>query len=324
MEWKHDEPLRQRLESYLKDKRLTHAQMAGRLKLTSPTRLTKYLGLDHNRAEIDSERVERSVRQYFRHEDRLENLSKGLFETPVSRQVATVLRQIRRTGDIGLIHGPAGVGKSCGAALFRAQNPDVHMFSATFWRQGPRDIENLLFESIQADPTSVTRPYPGNVRRAVWLEELCRGTGGMIIIDTAQRMHITAFQWLFDFHDLTGVSIGLIGNPEVMDIVRPNDQLSSRIGIVQQVEMPGRTDQMEDIARRLVEQYAPASKEALIEEATNVLTRPGHARTLRKQLDLATTIKEGAPSLDWCEAFAAARTKLLKPAPPERPKRRSR
>lgn len=324
MEWKHDEPLRQRLEQYLKDRSLTHAQMAVRLKLSSPTRLTKYLGLDRNKVEPDSERVEKSVRQYFRHEDRLETLSKGLFETPVSRQIAGVLRQIRRTADIGLIHGPAGIGKSCGTALFRQSNPDVHLLSATFWRQGPRDLESMLFDSLMQDPASVTRPYPGNIKRAVWMEDVFRGSGGMIVIDTAQRLHITAFKWLFDFHDVTGVAVGLVGNPEVLEIVRPNDQLASRIGIVQRVDMPGRTDQLEVMARSIISQYARGAEDALVEEATNVLTRAGHGRTLRKALDLAQTIRDANPATSWADAFASAQTKLIKPISTPKSERRAR
>lgn len=312
--WKHDETLRRRLADYLEERDLSQAQMAERLKLSSPTRLGKYLGL-HNegrKPESDMPAVETAIRHFLRYEDRAAVLAKSLFSTSVSKSVCAVLRHIRRTGDIGLVHGPAGLGKSCGASLFRQENQDTTIITATYWRQGPKDMEALLWEGIQDDPAVASRTYQFNVRRLVWMEDIFRGTERMIIIDNAHRLHISAFKLLFDFHDVTGCSIGLIGNPEVMEIVRPNDQLFSRIGMVRAVKLGN--DHME-IAGRMIAQYAPASGDALIEMAADILTKPGHGRTLRKQLTLAVVIyEEGPPKGGWKDAFLAAGTQLVKPA----------
>jgi DNA transposition AAA+ family ATPase len=311
-QFKHDEALRSRLEHYIDKQDITHGHMAAaKLKLSSTTRLTKYLNLDKNpdRPEKDMPMVEAAVRHFFRHEDRNECLAKSLFKTSVSDDVGAVLRQIRRTGDIGLIYGPAGIGKSCGGALFRTEFSDVSMMTATFWKQGPRDVEVMLFDSLADDPAALAKPWPGNVKKATWMEELFRGSERMIIVDTAQRLHITAFKWLFDFHDVTGCSIALLGNPEVVDLLRPNDQLFSRIGIARAVKLG--TDS-EAIAKRMIEQYAPGSNGELLDLSVDVLTKPGHGRTLRKQLSLANDIKSA--KIDWEDAFNAAGRQLVKPA----------
>ncbi len=323
--WRHDETLRARIAEYMEERDLTHAQMAERLKLSSTTRLTKYINLHKpdNQPETDAPQVEAAARHFLRYEDRTAVLARSLFETSVSKSVCAVLRHIRRTGDIGLVHGPAGLGKSCGAALFRKENPDTTIITATYWRQGPSDIEALLYDGLQDDPAVVARPWPGNLKKLVWMEDIFRGTERMIIIDTAQRLHVSAFKMLFDFHDVTGCSIGLLGNPEVMDTVRPNDQLFSRIGMVREVKLG---NDHREMATKMIEQYAPASGKALLDLAADVLTKPGHGRTLRKQLNLTTILhEESQPTKDrlaWDMAFKVAGTQLVKPA--ANPSRRRR
>lgn len=310
--WKHDELLRARLQQFITDKDLTHGTMAAKLKLTSTTRLTKYLNVHKADApEKDMPAVESAVRNFFRHEDRAGMLAQSLFQTSVSGVVADVLKDARRSGDVCLIHGPAGIGKSCGGALFKSNHDDVLMFTATFWRQGPRDVEAMLFEALLDDPAALAKPWPGYIKKAVWMEELFRGAARMIIIDTAQRLHITAFKWLLDFHDVTGSPIGLIGNPEILDALRPHDQLFSRIGAVRAIKMGNDGG---DIAGRMIEQYAPGGEKDLKDLAVDVLNRPGHGRTLRKQLTLASKIREGKPETPWVRAFEAAGLSLLKTA----------
>lgn len=310
--WSHHELTRARIAEYIEDNKLTHAQMAERLKLTSPTRLTKYLNLykPDNRAEADSPQVESACKHFLRYEDRTAILARSLFENSVSTSVCSVLRHTRRTGDISLLHGPAGIGKSCGAICFRKENADTAIITATYWRQGPSDMEALLFDGIQDDPAVIARPWPHNIKKLVWMEEIFRGTERMIIIDNAQRLHLSAFKLLFDFHDVTGCSIGLIGNPEVMDIVRPNDQLFSRIGMVRSVNLG---DDAPEIAKKMIAQYAPDSGKDLHDLAADVLAKPGHGRTLRKQLNLTAVIHEESPKLGWDVCFKAAGTQLIKP-----------
>ena len=311
--WHHDEKTRAAIAEYIEEHKLTHAQMADRLKLSSPTRLTKYLNLykEGNKPETDAPDVEQAVKQFLRYEDRNAILAKSLFETSVSRAVCAVLKHIRRTGDIGLVHGPAGLGKSCGAAVFRRDNPDTVIINGTYWRQGPSDMEGMLFEGIQDDPAVIARPYLNNLKKWAYMVDIFRGSERMIIIDTAQRLHISAFAALFDFHDETGCSLGLLGNPEVMNIVRPNDQLFSRIGMVRDVKLG---NDHTEIATKMITQYAPDSGKELIDLSADLITKPGHGRTLRKQLNLAVVIKEETPKLSWPDCFKAAGTQLIKPA----------
>jgi DNA transposition AAA+ family ATPase len=308
--WKYDEELRSRVEHYIAARHLTQAEMALILKLSSPTRLSKYLGLiGGGEPEKDMPRVEARIRQWLRYEERTRTLASALFETSVTKSVADVLRQIRRAGDVGLIHGRAGLGKSCAAALYRREHDDVSMFTATYWRQGARDVETLLAETLDLDPAALASPWPGNVRRAVWMEGLFRGSERMIIIDNAHRLHLSGLKWIFDFHDSTGCAVALIGNPEVLDQLRGNDQLFSRVGLVREIK---HGDDAEAIAEKMIAQYAPEAGAEILADAADVVTRAGHARTLRKQLVLTALIRKSGGS--WSDAFAAAATQLLKPA----------
>jgi DNA transposition AAA+ family ATPase len=55
---------------------------------------------------------------------------------------------MRRTGDMGLIHGPAGVGKTCGAELFCRDNPNTLFITAKKYACGKaRRREHALSRS---------------------------------------------------------------------------------------------------------------------------------------------------------------------------------
>ena len=305
----HDEQVREALENYIAGHGLTHADMAKTLGF-SATRITKYLNLykPENKPEPDMRKVEAAARAFIRHATRRADFRSMLFDNDVTTDVATILKQVRRTGDVGLIHGRAGVGKTCGAELFCRDNPLALFTTARKYACGSNAIESMLFEELI---NSIEIPYPGNMPRMLWMEQVLRGTERLIIIDNAQRLHISAFQLLMDLHDATMCAIGLIGNPEVLDILRRNDQLFSRIGIVYKIKSQDEKDS-ESTVKKLISQFAPGAEKDLLEPGIDVLSRLGAARTLKKQLTLASSIREGG-KCDWMSAFQQAAELLVKP-----------
>jgi hypothetical protein len=311
-EWQHDEDVRAALEAFLTERQMTQSEFSRRINVT-PSRVNKYLRLNQpaagdtpRKAESDMPTVEASAKRFLRHISRREAFHQTLFATSVSRQVDTVLKTVRRTGDIGLVHGPAGIGKSCGAELFCGENHNTIFITVSEYANSAGAVETAIFEEFTA---ASEEQWPGNVRRMVWLEKILRGSERLIIVDNAHQLTTGAFRLLFNFHDTTGVPIGLIGNPEVLRLIRANDQLFSRIGFVSAVRV---RDDSEAIARQMITQYFRGAEDEILESAANIVTRFGHARTLKKQLALAADIYAARPADGRAKAFEAAATRLIK------------
>jgi DNA transposition AAA+ family ATPase len=310
----YDEAVRAGLEKYISDHKMTHADMAKNLGFT-PTRVTKFLNLHKpdNKPETDAKKVEAAARAFLRHASRRADFRSRLYENTVTADIAGIFKTIRRTGDMGLIHGPAGVGKTCGAELFCRDNPNTLFITAKKYACGKHDVENMLFEELV---NSTEIPYPGNVKWSLWMEQVLRGTERLIVVDNANRLQFHSFQWMMDFHDATLVPIAFVGNPEVLDILRRSDQLFSRIGLVHRVKSQEQRD-AEQSALKLIGQYAPGSEKDLTELAVDVISKLGASRTLKKQLTLTRDIREGS-GCSWKDAFEQAGEMLIKPAVPTR------
>jgi DNA transposition AAA+ family ATPase len=309
-DWKHDESLRQRTAQMLDAREWTQAVAAKRFNLSSATRLSKYLALDGDRApESDMPEVEKSIRNWFRHQDRREGARLNLFENKISEHVAARLRQIRRTGDIGVIYGAAGLGKTCGIELFQENEPNTLVFTTTRWSRSAVQLQNSLFEQINANGDWSCAM---GVRKSEWMVTEMRGSERLIIIDQAHKLHYSGVDWLADFNEATGCPVALVGNIEVLNIVRMSDQLTSRIGLVDQVNV---ANDHKAVATKLIEQYAKGANGDLVEPVAAMISGSGHCRAVRKRLTLTTDIVETAKDGNWLRAWDNAGTKLVKPGP---------
>lgn len=318
----YDEKVRADLERFRVENDFTHAQMASKLGLTSPSRLNKYLRLNQpgRTPEPDAIKVEAAARRFLRRTSRDAQLRESLFENSVSRDVATVLNQARRTGGVALIHSNGGLGKTCGALIFCGGNDGTLFTTTRQYGSGAWNLEQAIYDEF-CDNTD--EKWPRNCRRAFWLEKKLRGTDRLLIVDDAEYLHISAFRLIFSLHDATGMPVAFIGNPEVLDTLRNHDssgKLLTRMGIVHEARMK---DDEEETAERLVAQFAPASGTELVELVMNVVAVFGHCRRARQQLTLTTNIHEGSKGrIAWTDAFQKAETMLVKLSPPTKGRKR--
>lgn len=266
----------------------------------SPSVLSQYLSGTY---PGDVAKLERRVVDWLRSRERLMRGGVRLIETDATRTVASALEIIRRTNDVGLIHGKAGVGKTSGVSIYASENPTCLVITLSNWARSDRQIEGLIFALLE------TRAWPGNTPRGEFLVDRLRGSNRLLIVDNAHKATARGIEFLFDLHDETRVPIALVGNPEVLRHVENNDQRFSRIGLKQPVVLT----KSSPLIRHLIAQTAPAMAghvEALCEQ---VVERRGCARAVQKQLQLAAQIHEGAgQSLSAAQAFAAAHKRLVR------------
>ena len=176
--------------------------------------VSKYLG---GVPEGDVDSMERRIEDVLRnsHKRRAAGDS-NLVDTIVTRQVEGVFESIRRSGDVGLVHSPAGLGKSCACRLYAARYPSSIMVTVTQWSGATGGLVNAVWDSFD------TRKWKGNVSRASFITERLTGSRRLLIIDNAQRLSVGGLKYLFDLYDATGISIALVGNPEVLDVIKRN------------------------------------------------------------------------------------------------------
>jgi len=267
-----NEALRVKLAAYRADHNMTNGELAVELGV-SGTAVSKYL---NGKPEGDVEKLEANIEDVLQAAARrLEAGEITLIETSVTRQVNAALETIRKTNDIGLIHGPAGAGKTCALDLYRLGRPLTIIITATRWSGTSTALERALFTAIS------TRAWTGNTPRMDFLIQRFKWSNRLLCIDNAQRLTISGLQWIFDFHDETGIPIALIGNPEVLNTISANDQQFSRIGLKVDV----RVKDVAGIASALCRKYLKAgSDEDISDLAEKIVGNRGHLRALKKHL----------------------------------------
>jgi len=299
-----DEGLRARLQEYReagRERPLTMAEVGQELGVSSTT-VNKYLA---GKPEGDVVRLERLVADMLKAASKRQRSDVPFFPTNVTTKIWATCELIRKTNDVGLISGPAGIGKSVAIAEYAKKNATTVAISVPRWQRSDAGVCGLLFD--ECDTTSWDHCTP----RAQYLVERLRRSNRLVIIDNAQRMTLSAREWIFDFHDKTGVPIALVGNPEVLVAIRKNDQHFSRIGIRQEIAVDQK--HVAAYAKQMVDALVTEAQAGLYDLASAVAEQRGHLRALRKQLllmiDLAATQTYAG---DQVKAFTDAHTKLVR------------
>jgi DNA transposition AAA+ family ATPase len=305
----YSEELRAKLEAYRiqgRERPLTMSAL-GRELGVSATRVNKYLNLrpDGKAPEGDIETLEARIPDLLESAARRTVTDVAPFQTNVTRLLIGVFELIRKTNDVGLIAGPAGVGKTVAIRIYTADHPTALAVSVPRWQRTDAGIVALLFGAME------TGTWDGHSPRANYMAKRLKGSNRPLIVDNAQRLTCGAREWLFDFHDETGCPVALIGNPEVLQAIRGNDQHFSRVGIYQEVRLDQR--HCRDYARNLIDALVPSPDPGLYDLGLAVAEERGHLRALKKQLllmlDLVNTSAFGG---DQLKAFHAAHTKLVR------------
>jgi DNA transposition AAA+ family ATPase len=302
--------LRDALEEYRKERGLSLAQLGRQLQCSDAT-VSNYLT---KKPLGNVAKLEAIIADVLKAAANQTGQKTEFFETAVSRQFFKVCDTIRKTGDVGMIHGEAGVGKTSSAEAYRVQHPSSILATFSRWH-APRQhrkgdvngIESLIFQSIE------NTGWNNSMRRAPFMVDRLKGSNRLILIDNVHRLHTGGLQWIFDFHDATGCPVAMVGNPEVLDIIRRSDQMFSRIGLMREMKLDGGksgASAMESATEEMLRQFVPDQVEELKEIALKVVRNQGHLRTLKKHLLLLPEILEAAKG-DYVAAFHVAHQQLV-------------
>jgi DNA transposition AAA+ family ATPase len=300
----YSELLRERLHEYLASAGISQNELARQLGV-SPAAVSKYLS---GEPVGDVAKFEALATDVLKAAEHRKTATMELFETSISRSVGGSIETIRKTNDVGLISGPAGIGKSKSIEIYLRQNPTALLVDLKSWGRTGHQIEAALWDQIEP------RKWKGG-NKSKYLVDHFRDSNRPLIFDNAHRLRKPGLEWIFDFYDSTNIPICLVGNPEVLDIIRRNDQHFSRIGLHKQLTA---IKAAHEVAERLIKQIAPTFLSCL-ELAIKVVESRGHVRALRKQLNLAHELssqpsfqKLGSAADLPIRAFRAAHDKLIR------------
>jgi DNA transposition AAA+ family ATPase len=284
--------LRDQLAAYRAAGQLTLTDLARELG-TNPSQVSRYLA---GKPEGDVVRLENVIEDVLLNDTRRRQALNPDFETPITRSLRACCETIRETNDVALICGPAGIGKTCGCRLYAAANPSCFLVTVPTWRR--HQVDALIFAQV------ATRGCPPNTNRGDFLAAKLARSNRLVIVDNAHKLARRSLGWLFDFHDTTDCPIALVGNPEILGLLKTNDQWYSRIGQKRELKLkPGKA---RPIVEKLIAQILPEAADAL-DLAETVAEHHGHFRAVRKQLLLARAIREKDETRpDWPTAFKMA------------------
>jgi DNA transposition AAA+ family ATPase len=271
-----NEKVRERLVEYRKARNLSCAELAVELGKSRGygSNVNKYLNAvvdtyDVAGLEAAAEDVLRNAQSRRENEIELQDIYPAI-------QAAGALEIISRTSDIGLIVGPAGIGKTCGLELYVKRHPTATLVTLSRWTGGASGVERAVFEAI--DPSR----WPKNISRSQWLVNRFRASKRLMIFDNAQRLTQGGREWIFDFVDATGISVALCGNPDILAAIRTNDQQFSRIGMIVHIQL----GDVRELTTAMLKQGGRVGSEAIFDLAERVIQEHGHCRALRKRLSL--------------------------------------
>ena len=212
------------------------------------------------------------------------------FDTEAVAMCEGAFDLIRESGDIGLVHGPAGIGKSTTCRRYARTHSTAIFFTVM---QGAGQDYNIV-RAICAALPAPRSAEDKRLKRAEWIFKKLSGSRRLVIIDNAQRIGIAGLRWLMDFNDATGCPVALVGNPEVLEKVKVNDQMASRIGYKQSLADAMKIDGpwLDAAADAMVAAMWPEAAAELRTPARDAARSKGYLRTLNKQLRIALRLAE--------------------------------
>lgn len=168
--------------------------------------------------------------------------------TQLAGMALSLISNTHMDGDIGVIYGPAGMGKSMVLREYAYKNKGAILIEAD-----PGCTARVLLQELCAR-LGVKRT--GNIHE---LSEECiqalTGTGWVVLVDEAELLPYRALEVLRRIHDRSGVAIVLAGMPRLLINLRGSRgefaQLYSRVGMCLNLETHKDKSEQEDFNRIL-------------------------------------------------------------------------
>ena len=280
-----DADLRDALRALMQtDRRLTQAQIAKEIGF-SPSAYNQWLkGVYAG----DNDGVETKLRRWLdayqsrkAHHEQMPTAPDWV-PTATGQRIIGALGYAQVAGDIAVIYGGAGLGKT--SAIQQYASTALNVWHVTMTPASASVVTAL--EEICAVLGLVEQGGAAKLFRAIVRK--VRGTGGLLAIDEAQHLSIAAMEQIRSIHDATGIGVTLVGNEELYARMTGGNRaaslsrLYSRIG--KRLSLTRSTDA--DV-RTLIDAWGIDDSKCRSTLA-DIARKPGALRTVTKVLRLAS------------------------------------
>lgn len=299
--------LRERLRITLQeDTNLSQARLARESDLSSAT-LSQFLGGTY---AGNQQNVARKLSGWLASRD--ERISNGALpegpdyvRTPTSEKLRAVLQYAHMAGDIAVIAGGAGLGKTVTNKRYAAVNPNVWHVELTPATGGVLTCLQEIAGVMGLRDLVNTAAY---IQRAIF--QKVRNTNGLLILDEAQHLTVQALDQVRAINDQTGIGLVLVGNERVISQMTGGnrapflDRLYSRVGkrLIVHKAVKGDADAIIDAWN--------ITDTSCREQIRQIADRPGALRVLNKVLRLAAVYAKAKKEPMCCESIRYAAQEL--------------
>lgn len=224
-----DEFLRLKLREMRERGELTNASLC-RGAMVNETIVSQYLNEAGNKYDGEIAKYEAKFRYWLEKRD-LEKLG-GIptIRTPITEQLESALRMLRRCGIMGKGIGKSGIGKTRGVAWIVAHDPSVFGYFAS-GKTGRRElIEKFLMKKLGIRGVTTRSDVPREQRNYLEMCKRIREANPMpvLIVDQAHRLNCPALDFLTELWNDTGIPILLVGTSELIAKLERDEQWASR------------------------------------------------------------------------------------------------
>jgi len=291
---------RDALAAYLAENGLTLRQLGNQLG-KSESYVSRYL---NGKPEGDIAAFERKIENTLRNAKHKLAWDEIFFDTEAVSLCEREFDIVRRSSTMGLIYGAAGIGKSTACRKYARENPTVIFFTCFEGNGNYYDVLNGIATGID-----MRKFNPKAQKKFAFVSERLNQSGRLILIDNAQRITTSGLRLLFDlWNDGKGPPVALVGNPEVLDKIRGNDQMTSRLIVRRDISNVVKGNWLNRAARDMVAAMWPDALADIERLACESARKDGHLRKLNYQLRLAIAMSERAEHAGNYEAiFLSAR-----------------
>jgi len=203
-------------------------------------------------------------------------------ETPTSQKVMAALGYAQMAGDVAIIYGGAGLGKTRTLRHYANSHNNVWLATMT---PAFRTAVSVMTEVSHALGIREFHGRAPSLHRAI--TQRLEGAYGLLIIDEAQHVALSGLDQLRSIHDATGVGLALVGNETVYGRMTGGsmapylDRLFSRIGKRVHIKRPYKDD-----ITNLAAAWGISDAERL-GPLRAIASKPGALRIMTKVLRLA-------------------------------------
>jgi len=205
--------------------------------------------------------------------------------TPTAKRISAALSYAHMAGDITVIFGGAGVGKTETSKEYAANNPNVWHVTMT----PSTAVVGACLERVALKMGLHVSGRAAKIEMA--LMERLTGTDGLLIIDEAQHLNVRSLEALRSIHDATGVGLAILGNDLVYAQMTGRGvrsatfaQLFSRIGKRVKLLKP-----KEDDVKALCASWGVTARE-MVAFCEQIAAKPGALRMMVKTIRLGQMV----------------------------------